>query len=49
MTANIQLFQHGLRFLGLRFGIISNFATKYSLSKTNTTFGRQEMDATLKI
>ena len=41
MTANIQLFQYGLRFLGLRWGIISNFATKYSLSKANTMKNRQ--------
>jgi hypothetical protein len=41
MTANIQLFQYGLRFLGLRLGIISNFATKYSLSKSNTMKNRQ--------
>lgn len=41
MPANIQLFQYGLRFWGLRLGIISIFATKYSLSKVNTMKNRQ--------
>ena len=36
MIANIHYFNIDFVFLVLRFGIISNFATKYSFSKTNT-------------